>query len=65
LNSPARIALVTYEGLPELNADDRRVAAALENLCLRTDAVRWGDPGVDWLEYGAVVRRSPRLSGLS
>jgi glutathione synthase/RimK-type ligase-like ATP-grasp enzyme len=50
--------LVTYEGLPELNADDQRAASALENLGLSTDAVRWDDPHVDWLGYGAVVLRS-------
>ena len=58
LSSPAPIAFVTYEGLPELNADDRRAAAALEELGLRTDAVRWDDPRVDWLGYDAVVLRS-------
>jgi glutathione synthase/RimK-type ligase-like ATP-grasp enzyme len=58
LSSAARIAFVTYEGLPELNADDRRAAAALEDLGLPTDAVRWDDRGADWLGYGAVVLRS-------
>jgi glutathione synthase/RimK-type ligase-like ATP-grasp enzyme len=58
LSRAARIAFVTYEGLPELNADDQRAAAALEELGLRTDAVRWDDPRVDWLGYGAVVLRS-------
>jgi glutathione synthase/RimK-type ligase-like ATP-grasp enzyme len=58
LSSAAPIAFVTYEGLPELNADDRRAAVALEDLGLRTDAVRWDDPRVDWLGYGAVVLRS-------
>jgi glutathione synthase/RimK-type ligase-like ATP-grasp enzyme len=58
LSSPARIAFVTYEGLPELNADDRRAASALEDLGLGTDAVRWDDPGVDWLGYSVVVLRS-------
>ena len=41
-----------------MNADDRRAAAALDDLGLRTDAVRWDDPRVDWLGYGAVVLRS-------
>jgi glutathione synthase/RimK-type ligase-like ATP-grasp enzyme len=58
LSSAARIAFVTYEGLPELNADDRRAAVALDDLGLRTDAVRWDDPRVDWLGYRAVVLRS-------
>jgi glutathione synthase/RimK-type ligase-like ATP-grasp enzyme len=58
LSSAARIAFVTYEGLPDLNADDRRAAAALHDLGLQTDAVCWDDPAVDWLGYGAVVLRS-------
>jgi hypothetical protein len=58
LSSPTRIAFVTYEGLPELNADDRRAAAALDELGLPTDAVCWDDPRVDWLGYGAVILRS-------
>jgi glutathione synthase/RimK-type ligase-like ATP-grasp enzyme len=58
LSSATRIAFVTYEGLPELNADDRRAAVALHDLGLPTDAVRWDDPRVDWLGYGAVVLRS-------
>jgi glutathione synthase/RimK-type ligase-like ATP-grasp enzyme len=58
LSNATRIALVTYRGLPDLNADDRLAAAALENLGLHTDAVCWDDPAVDWLAYGAVVLRS-------
>jgi glutathione synthase/RimK-type ligase-like ATP-grasp enzyme len=58
LNSDAAVAFVTYQGLPDLNADDRRAADALARLGLRTDAVRWDDPAVDWLGYGAVVLRS-------
>lgn len=52
------VAFVTYHGLPELNADDRRAAAALDELGVRTDAVCWDDPCVDWASYGAVVLRS-------
>ena len=58
MSSAARIAFVTYEGLPELNADDQRAASALDDLGLRTDAVCWDDPRVDWAAYGAVVLRS-------
>jgi len=54
----ARVALVTYRELPDLNADDRLAADALMQLGLRTDAVCWDDPAVDWLEYRAVVLRS-------
>jgi glutathione synthase/RimK-type ligase-like ATP-grasp enzyme len=58
LSSRTRVALVTYRGLPDLNADDRRAAAALEDLGLRADAVCWDDPAIDWAGYGAVVLRS-------
>ena len=58
MSSETRIAFVTYRGLPDLNADDRRAASALGDLGLRTDAVCWDDPRVDWLGYGAVVLRS-------
>src|SRR5881394_3146542 len=58
LSSETRVALVTYRGLPDLNADDRLAAAALADLGLRTDAVCWDDAGVDWLGYRAVVLRS-------
>ena len=58
MNSPTRVAFVTYRGLPDLNADDRRAAAALDDLGARVDAVCWDDPSVDWTGYGAVVVRS-------
>jgi glutathione synthase/RimK-type ligase-like ATP-grasp enzyme len=52
------IAFVTYRDLPNLTADDRLAAAALAELGLRTNAVCWDDPAVDWLAYRAVVLRS-------
>jgi hypothetical protein len=58
LNSRTRVAFVTWRGLPDLNADDRRAAAALADLGLHTNAVCWDDPNVDWSGYGAVVLRS-------
>jgi glutathione synthase/RimK-type ligase-like ATP-grasp enzyme len=54
----ARVALVTYRDLPDLNADDRLAAGALTRLGLSTDAVCWDDPAVNWLDYRAVVLRS-------
>jgi glutathione synthase/RimK-type ligase-like ATP-grasp enzyme len=41
-----------------LNADDRLLASALEDLGLRADAVSWDDAGVDWPPYSAIVLRS-------
>ena len=58
MSNGALVAFVTYRGLPDLSPDDRPVAAALDALGLRTDAVCWDDPAVDWLAYGAVVLRS-------
>ncbi|MCU1382759.1 MAG: hypothetical protein JWL71_1456 [Acidobacteria bacterium] len=58
MNSGVRVAFVTYRGLPDLNADDRRAAAALDERGLRVDAICWDDPDADWLAYGAVVLRS-------
>jgi glutathione synthase/RimK-type ligase-like ATP-grasp enzyme len=58
LNSRPRIAFVTYRGLPDLNADDRRAAAAVEHLGTDVDAVCWDDPAVEWSSYNAVVLRS-------
>ena len=58
MSSAARVAFVTYRGLPDLNADDRRAAAALSALGVRVDAVCWDDASVDWLPFNAVVLRS-------
>lgn len=58
MSSEPRVALVTYQDLPDLNADDRLAAAALTRLGLQADPVCWDDPDVDWLAYRAVVLRS-------
>ena len=58
LSDATRVAFVTFRGLPDLNADDRRAAAALTELGVRADPVCWDDPAADWLAYGAVVLRS-------
>jgi glutathione synthase/RimK-type ligase-like ATP-grasp enzyme len=58
LSNATRVAFVTFRGLPDLNADDRRAASALTELGISTDAVCWDDAGVDWLSYRAVVLRS-------
>ena len=52
------VAFVTYRDLPDLNADDRLAASAVEELGLPVDALCWDDPGVDWLAYAAVVLRT-------
>jgi glutathione synthase/RimK-type ligase-like ATP-grasp enzyme len=58
LSSEPRVALVTYRDLPDLNGDDRLAATALTRLGLRTEAVCWDDPDIDWPAYRAVVLRS-------
>lgn len=58
MSNVTRVAFVTFRGLPDLNADDRRAASALTELGISTDAVCWDDAGVDWLSYAAVILRS-------
>jgi glutathione synthase/RimK-type ligase-like ATP-grasp enzyme len=58
LSNRNRIAFVTYRGLPDLNADDRLAASAVEALGLPVDALCWDDPRADWLAYAAVVLRT-------
>lgn len=52
------VALVTYEGLPELVPGDQRLIQPLAALAIRAVAVRWDDPDVDWRQFAAVVIRS-------
>lgn len=56
--APARIAFVTWRGLPDLSADDRLAAAALESRGAAVEPAVWDDPAADWLAYDAVVVRS-------
>ncbi len=53
-----RIALVTYAPLPELDADDAPLLAALEERGAEAVATVWDDPGVDWAGFDLVVVRS-------
>lgn len=53
------VALVTYEKLPELDPDDRPLAAALAARGLEVAAVRWDDPGFDWSSTRLALLRSP------
>ncbi len=52
------IALVTCAEHPDLSADDRLLAAALERRGLRPVPALWDDPGERWAAYRAVVLRS-------
>ena len=53
------VALVTYAGLPELDPDDRPLAAALAARGLEVGAVRWDDAGFDWGSTRMALLRSP------
>jgi len=49
---------VTYEGLPDLDPDDRLAVDALARSGLTVDAAVWNDPAVDWSRAGICVIRS-------
>src|SRR5262245_13951284 len=53
------VALVTYRDLPELDADDRPLAARLRALGLAVEIVAWDDPGFDWSAARLVLLRNP------
>ncbi|MGH7336344.1 MAG: ATP-grasp domain-containing protein [Myxococcota bacterium] len=53
------VALVTYRALPELDADDRPLAAALRAAGVEVAIVAWDDPGFDWAAARLVVLRNP------
>lgn len=52
------LALATYDQAPQLYPDDHGLRAALERHGVRTTAVVWDDPAVDWSAFDAVLIRS-------
>jgi glutathione synthase/RimK-type ligase-like ATP-grasp enzyme len=52
------IACVTYDGKPELTADDQLFVAALRERGVAAAAVCWDDRAADWAGYDRVVVRS-------
>jgi len=56
---PTDVALVTYRDLPELDPDDRPLAAALRARDLAVDIVAWDEPGYDWSAARLVLLRNP------
>jgi glutathione synthase/RimK-type ligase-like ATP-grasp enzyme len=54
-----RIALVTCRELPDLDPDDRPLAAALAARGYPAGPVVWDDPDVDWAAFDLCVLRSP------
>lgn len=55
----ADVALVTCAGLPDLDPDDRPLAAALAARGLAVAAVRWDEPAFDWGAVRLALLRSP------
>ncbi len=53
------VALVTWSGLPELDPDDRPLAAALRARGLEVAIVAWDDPAFDWATARLVLLRNP------
>jgi len=49
---------VTYDGLPDLDPDDRLAVDALARRGMRADVAVWNDPAVDWSKTGVCVIRS-------
>ena len=55
----ADVALVTCAALPDLDPDDRPLAAALAARGLEVAIARWDDPGFDWTAVRLALLRSP------
>jgi glutathione synthase/RimK-type ligase-like ATP-grasp enzyme len=53
-----QIALVTYQLLPDLEAGDQLLRAALQQRGHRVTACSWDDAAVPWQEYDGIVIRS-------
>ena len=54
----ARVALATWSGLPDLDADSALLPPALAELGVQAVPAVWDDPAVDWAAYDLVVVRS-------
>jgi hypothetical protein len=54
----ALVALVTYDGLTTITADDQLLVDALAQRGVRAVSAVWSDPSVIWSDYSAVVVRS-------
>lgn len=54
-----RVALITYRGVPGLDALDAPLPGALAAEGLTAEVVPWDRPDVDWSSYAAALFRSP------
>src|SRR5215475_2956803 len=52
------VALATYDGAPDLSADDQALPPQLARLGLTVRAEVWSDVTVDWASFDAVIVRS-------
>lgn len=57
-SQPPDFTFVTYDGLPDLDPDDRLAVAALAKRGLRAEPAVWNDPSVDWAKAGTCIIRS-------
>ncbi|MGN9909585.1 ATP-grasp domain-containing protein [Phytohabitans sp. LJ34] len=55
----SRVALVTCDQIPELDADDQLVVPALRERGVEAVPVVWDAPTVDWASFALAVIRSP------
>ena len=55
---PPDFTFVTYEGLPDLDPDDRLAVTELATRGLKAVPAVWNDPAVDWARAGICVIRS-------
>jgi glutathione synthase/RimK-type ligase-like ATP-grasp enzyme len=53
-----RVAIVTFERLPNLSPDDQLLLRELARLGLAVEAVIWSDGSVDWSKFSSIVIRS-------
>ncbi|WP_418277438.1 ATP-grasp domain-containing protein [Isoptericola jiangsuensis] len=58
MTTTKRVGLATCSVLPDLDADDRPLLAALAARGVSADAVVWDDESTDWSSYDLVVVRS-------
>jgi glutathione synthase/RimK-type ligase-like ATP-grasp enzyme len=53
-----RVAIVTFERLPNLSPDDQLFARELARVGLAVEAAVWSDSSVDWSKFRSIVIRS-------
>lgn len=54
-----RVALVTFDRLPQLSEDDQRLIPEFARLGLKAEPAVWSDPTIEWSKFDTVILRSP------